>query len=317
MSHSLADIKEALFCADNILIIAHTQPDGDTLGSCFALYCALAQLGKNAEICCDSPMPEKYSPLFESGKLKMPDDLGENYDIIAALDCADKSRLGKALKVFKHHNNTINIDHHVTNDEYAKMNFVREASSVGELIFELLELFNIEITEKIAKYIYIAISTDTGNFTYSNTSKTCMNYASQIIEKFDISVTADMLFRRRSLKSTQLIGRGISSLEMHEEGKISIMTITLKDLEELGAQSSDCENIVNYAREIDTVKAAVVLRELHTGVKVSLRSKGDVDVGAVASAFNGGGHKNASGCCIGAELDEAKQKVLDSLLEIV
>lgn len=317
MSHSLADIKEALSSADNILIIAHTQPDGDTLGSCFALYCTLTGLGKKAEICCDSPMPDKYEPLFETGILKMPEDIGENYDIIAALDCADKSRLGKAIKVFKHHDNTVNIDHHITNDEYAKLNYVREASSVGELIFELLQLFDIEITEKIAEYIYIAISTDTGNFTYSNTSKTCMSYASQIIEKFDISVTADMLFRRRSLKSTQLIGRGISSLEMHADGKVSIMTITLKDLEELDAQGSDCENIVNYAREIDTVKAAVVLRELHTGVKVSLRSKGDVDVGAIASAFNGGGHKNASGCCIGGGLDEAKQKVLDSLLEIV
>lgn len=317
MSHSLADIKEALLRADNILIIAHTQPDGDTLGSCFALYSALTGLGKKAEICCDSPMPEKYELLFEAGILKIPEDLGDNYDIIAALDCADKSRLGKALKVFKHHDNTVNIDHHITNDEYAKLNYVREASSVGELIFELLQLFDIEITEKIAEYIYIAISTDTGNFTYSNTSKTCMSYASQIIEKFDISVTADMLFRRRSLKSTQLIGRGISSLEMYAEGKVSIITITLKDLEELDAQGSDCENIVNYAREIDTVMAAVVLRELHTGVKVSLRSKGDVDVGAVASAFNGGGHKNASGCCIGAGLDEAKQKVLDRLLEIV
>lgn len=317
MSHSLADIKEALLSTDNILIIAHTQPDGDTLGSCFALHSALTGLGKKAEICCDSPMPEKYEPLFEAGLLKMPENLGGNYDIITALDCADKSRLGKALKVFKHYDNTVNIDHHVTNDEYAKLNYVREASSVGELIFELLQLFDIEITEKIAEYIYIAISTDTGNFTYSNTSKTCMNYASQIIEKFDISVTADMLFRRRSLKSTQLIGRGINSLEMYADGKISIMTITLKDLEELDAQGSDCENIVNYAREIDTVMAAVVLRELHTGVKVSLRSKGDVDVGAVASAFNGGGHKNASGCCIGTGLDEAKQKVLDSLLEIV
>ena len=262
-------------------------------------------------------MPSKYITLFNKELLKQPDDIIGEYDVMAALDCADKSRLGKALKFYKKHDNTINIDHHVTNDEFAKLNYVVEASSVGEIVFDILTELDIKLTDQIAKYLYTAISTDTGNFTYSNTSRNCMRIAAELIERFDLQTTADILFRQRSLATTQLTGRAISRLEMHEDGRIAVMTILLEDLTEFGADGSDCENIVNYAREIDTVAAAVFFRELHTGVKVSLRSKGDVDVCSIAAKFGGGGHKNASGCCIGEPIEQAKQKVLGMLTEIV
>ncbi len=317
MAQSLTDIAVALKNAESILIIAHTQPDGDTLGSCYALHNALSAAGYKSKVCCDSPVPEKYQPLMDSGILIMPDEISEKYDVAVSLDCADKSRMGKSYKLFKKYDNTINIDHHVSNDAFAKINYVKEASSVGEIIYELLDEMKLEIDAKTAEYLYIAISTDTGNYTYSNTSENCMSISSRLIEKFDLRSTAEILFRRRSLVSTQLIGRAISSLEMYSEGRIAIMSLLMSDLEELGADGSDCDNIVNYAREIDTALAAVMLREINTGVKVSLRSKGDVDVCSVAAAFGGGGHKNAAGCCIGKKIEKAKKEVLEKLAELV
>jgi phosphoesterase RecJ-like protein len=153
-----------------------------------------------------------------------------------------------------------------------------------------------------ARYLYIAISTDTGNFTYSNTSSKCLLYVSELVELFDLRETADILFRRRSLVLTRLIARALSRLELHDEGNIAVVTLLADDMKELGASGADCENIVDFAREIEETKIAVFLREVNNGVKVSLRSKGDLDVGAVAAARGGGGAKKPSGCCGGGKL---------------
>lgn len=317
MAQSIADIAAMLKNAQNILILAHTQPDGDTLGSCYALSHALSSVGCNTKICCDSAAPEKYDVLFDKSLILSPAEAEGRYDLVIALDCADKSRLGKTYKLFKEHSNTINIDHHISNEGFAKLNYIEDASSVGEIVYKLLCEMNIAIDEFTAKYLYIAISTDTGNFTYSNTSRSCLKITSELVEKFELAGTAEILFRSRTLVSTQLIGRSISHLQTYADGKIASMFLTLSDLEEFGADGSDCDNIVNYAREIDTVAAAVFFRELHTGVKVSLRSKGDVDVCEIAAFFGGGGHKNAAGCFVGEKMDEARKQVIDRLLKLV
>lgn len=317
MAQGLVDIKNSLESADKVLIIAHTQPDGDTLGSCFALHNALLSTSKTVDICCDSTVPDKYKDLFPGDVLKKPDQITPEYDIAVALDCADKARLGKSLKIFKKIKHTINIDHHVTNDKFASNNFIQEASSVGEIIFDLLDLMKIRISESIALYLYIAISTDTGNFTYSNTSSHCLNCVAQLVEHFDLRATADTLFRMRSLTATRLIGRAINSLELFNDGAIAALTITRSDLKEVGATGADCEDIVNYAREISQTKVAVFFKEIPHGVKVSMRAKDEVDVCEVAQAFGGGGHKNAAGCCISGKMDVAKKKLMDILVEKV
>lgn len=317
MESTLIDIAVAAREAARILIVAHIQPDGDTLGSCFALQNMLSRLGKTAHICCDGDVPHRYVDLFPSGVMKKPAVITGEYDLSIALDCADSARIGKALGSFKKGKRTVNIDHHMTNDRYADMNFVQQASSVGEIVFDMMRVAGIEQDELSAKYLYIAISTDTGNFTYSNTSKACMAAAAELVELFNLSDTADVLFRRRTLTSTQLIGRALASLETHQEGRIAFLTITMQDMKQLGATGGDCEDIVNFAREIEQTKAAVFFRELPAGVKVSLRSKGDIDVGKIAMLLGGGGHKNAAGCNIGGKMDEVKKQILSCLMEIV
>jgi len=313
----LNDVKKAIDRADGIILIAHIQPDGDTLGSSFALQRVIEKMGKKARICCDGEMPDRYAPLFPAGVLEDPADCDATGALAIAVDCADTARLGKCHKLFKHAAETVNIDHHVTNEGFAHINYVAEASSVGEIIYELMRVCGVQPDADIAKYLYIAMSTDTGNFTYSNTGRKCLAYVSEMVDLFDLRATADVLFRRRSLLATRLIGRAISRLETFSDGKIATVTLLDSDMKEFGATGADCENIVDYAREIEETQIAVFFRELPTGVKISFRSKGDIDVGAVAASFGGGGHMNAAGCCTGGKLEEVRKSVLDKLVELI
>ncbi len=313
----LIKIADAIERARSIMLVAHVQPDGDTLGSCFALKVMLEKMGKDVFICCDGDMPSRYQELFPADMILNPLNVKETADLAIAVDCADSARLGKCFKLFKNAKATANIDHHITNDGYAQLNFVTGASSVGEIVCELMQLCGIEPDEKSAQYLYIAISTDTGNFTYSNTNRKCLTYAAEMVELFDLRNTADVLFRRRSLIATQLIGRALSRLEIFDGGKIAFVTLLESDMKEFGAHSSDCESIVDFAREIEETQAAVFFRELLHGVKISFRSKGGIDVGAVAALYGGGGHAGASGCQTSGKLDEVKKSVLEKLKGLI
>lgn len=310
------EIISAIKAAQKILVIAHIQPDGDTLGSCFALDHMLKKLGKSSVIYCEDGIPHRYTELFPKENIVefITDD---NFDLAIAVDCADKARLGKAQKIFKRCAVNINIDHHITNENFGKMNYVAEASSVGEIIFELISAAGIEHDEFSARYIYTAMSTDTGNFTYSNTGRKCLLFASELVELFDIRETADILFRRRTLVLTQLIARALTRLELFSEGKIASVTLLESDMKEYGASGSDCENIVDFAREIEETIVAVFFREIKNGVKLSFRSKGSIDVGSVATALGGGGHVNASGCCVNGNFEEVKNNVIEMLKKLV
>ncbi len=313
----LSEIKNAMDQAQRILLVAHIQPDGDTLGSCFALKRILEKLDKQVTLCCDGDMPSRYMELFNADEMLSAQAVNEDIETAVSVDCADSARLGKCLKLFRSAKQTINIDHHITNDGFAELNYISAASSVGEIIFEMMGLFGVKPDEKIAQSLYIAMSTDTGNFTYSNTSRKCLAYTSEIVELFDLRGTADVLFRRRSLVATQLIGRAISRLETFMDGRIASVTLLEGDMKEFGAQSEDCDSVVDFAREIEETQAAVFFRELPAGIKISFRSKGKIDVGAVAAKFGGGGHKGASGCCVSGKLDEVKSAVIEKLKELV
>ena len=314
---NLVDVKKTIDRASSITLVAHIQPDGDTLGSCFALRAMLEKMGKKPRLCCDGEMPERYATLFPSGVMIGSSSCSDSCDLAIAVDCADTARLGKCHRIFKRAGQSVNLDHHITNEGFAHINYIVEASSVGEIAFELIKLCGVEMDSDIAKYLYIAMSTDTGNFTYSNTSRKCLAYASEIVELFDLRETADVLFRRRSLLSTKLIGRAISRLETYADGRVASVTLLDSDMKEFGATGADCESIVDFAREIEETLVAVFFRELPTGVKISFRSKGRIDVGAVAALYGGGGHVNAAGCCTSGNLAEVKKAVIDKLLELL
>lgn len=312
----LSDIRKAIEESNSILVISHIQPDGDTLGSSFALLYMLNRIGKKAQLYSEDGIPRRYKELFPPRTISNIKDI-EACDLAIAVDCADKARIGKSNKLFKNVKTSVNIDHHVTNEGFADINYIAEASSAGEIIFELMRECGIEQDEESARYLYIAISTDTGNFTYSNTNRKCLAYVSELVDLFDLRETADILFRRRTLILTRLITRALTRLETYSDGKIAIIILLESDMREFGASGSDCENIVDFAREIEETKVAIFLREIKNGVKISLRSKGNIDVGTVAASLGGGGHMNASGCCVNGRLDDIKSSLLDMITKLV
>lgn len=303
--------------SDTIFLVTHINPDGDALGSTFALLYALKSMGKTVTCACDGNITQRYKTIYKEEQEFLTEKVGEGFDLSIALDCADRGRIGSFANAFFSGKKTANIDHHMTNDNFADMNIVKKASSTGEIIYKLLTEAGIHITEKIAQDLYIAMVSDTGNFSYSNTTRECFLYTAELIDKFDHESTARLLFHTRTFGNTKLIELAIRNLELFYDEKVAIINLSKKEIASCGA-NTDYDAIVSYGIEIDTVLACAFLREQESGVyKVSLRSKGDVDVAKLSLKFSGGGHKNAAGFSMSAPLSEVKQQVAYELSLIV
>ena len=308
-------VAQYLLQHDSFVLISHTSPDGDTLGSALALYGALLQLGKRAEVLCDSPTPPylREIPHIEEvhGQMRMAGD----YTAIA-IDCGDEERIGKLYSVFQNARFRINIDHHMTNNSYADLNIVRSGSAAtAEIIFELITGMGLTLDRDMGTCLYTGLCTDTGNFAYTNTTAHTFRVAAALMEAgIDIARLNLKLFRERSLARTQMIGISIRNLRMYCGGRLAVTAITAGDMESVGATDQDSEGTVTYIRDIDTVEIAAVMRE--TGpeeYKVSLRSKEYADIGVVAMALHGGGHKFSAGCTLHGSLEQCRQTLVDAL----
>lgn len=304
---------------EKILLVAHVSPDGDTLGSCLALYLALVSLGKSAQVLSEDPVPQAYRFLPGAANIKRPEEMNEeNVPAVIAVDCADRLRMGMAEPLFDRAKTTLNIDHHGTNTAFAEVNDVRRAGATGELIYEIIRLLNVSVTEDMAVCLYTALATDTGNFSYSNTTPNTFRIMSELLETgFPLPEINRMLFRSTPLRKLKLQARALDKLELHCGGKVAISAISLSDFSDCGATAEDHEGVVDLLRDIDTVEAAAALRACEDGtVRVSLRGKRYADVSRVAVALHGGGHKLAAGCTICGSLEAAKSAVLAELRKL-
>lgn len=300
---------------DNFVLIAHTSPDGDTLGSALALLRALEKLQKKALVVCENGMPASLSFMPGSDKLSKTADNEGEYTAIA-IDCADISRMGACDSCFKNAKHTINIDHHATNKGYAQINdIVPHAAAVGESIWQIIGELGVEPDKEMAQCIYTAISTDTGNFCYANTTPDTFKTAVELLELgFDLNTTSSKLFRTRSLSKTRMICKCIENLELFFDDQICVSTISKAEMDSIGSDESETEGMIDFIRDIETVKIAVFMREVSQSVyKVSLRSKVDINVSTVAQQFGGGGHKLAAGCTIEESAEKTKEKIITAL----
>lgn len=299
---------------DEFNIFMHVSPDGDTLGSALALHAALLLMGKKSTLICDDVPAAQYKFMYEDYYIFAPEKVKAT-PISIAIDCADFKRMGRGSKLFGKSPTTINIDHHLSNPEYATYNYVKgNASSTGEIISEFLEKLNITLTTEMATNLYIAISTDTGSFAYSNTTPQCHLLAAKFIEMgIDVAKLTSQLINSRSLGKTKLIGYALSKLELFFDNKIGFIYIAHSDLAALGVKTEDCESIVDYIRDIDTVEIAIFIRQMKNDkFKVSLRSKLYADVGSLAQTHGGGGHVRAAGFAITGNFEEVKTELISS-----
>ncbi len=312
----LDKIADIIMASDTIAILPHVFADGDALGSSFALALALSAMGKNADVLLEEKVPLLYDFLpgrhFSSVYVKSE----KRYDLALALDCGDMERLGRRKEVFDSANSTANIDHHNTNTGFAVQNHVdTTSSSTGEIIFTLLDKMGHKAGADVAVNLYAAISTDTGGFRYSNTTPRTHIIASELIgQGVDVAELSRTVFDTASYEKVKLTGAAIQSLELIENGRIAVMTLTNEMISKTGAGEEDSDGIINIARNIRGVEAAVMLRQLDNGeIKVNLRSNKYVDVSAVAGRFSGGGHKRAAGFTTADDLIRVKAGLLDEL----
>lgn len=301
---------------NNFLIVSHINPEGDSLGSQLAMASLLKCLGKNCVIYNHDKAPDHYQflPGIKLVRYKTPPKK-ENFDAAIILDCPNLSRTGRVKSLIKKVPYIINIDHHVSNENFGNSNWVeKNISSAGEMVFKLFKEMDCKITKEVALCLYISILTDTGSFNYSNTSSATHEIISELlgcgVEPYDVSKS---VYGNKSVGDLKLLGKVLSELVVLANGKIAYMVVRKSLFRLTKTQPVSCENFVNFARSIHGVEVAAFFREDIKGKNmfhVSFRSTTKIDVNKIASSFGGGGHKSASGCTIRGNFSEVKKKVL-------
>ena len=307
----ISKIKES----NKIAIMSHIMPDGDNVGSSLALYNTLKKTGKDVSFILDDEIPKVYKFLKYSDKVQRPGKY-ESFDAVIALDCGDAERLGKS-KLYLENNYVINIDHHISNNEFGNLNLVdANASATGEIIFHIIKLLGIDIDKEISECLYTAIVTDTGQFQYSNTNSITHQIAGELISNgVNVSLIFERIYQNNSKEKVVLMKTALNSLEFYHNDSISCVSLTLEQMKEANAMDEDSDGIIDLARDIECVEVAMFLKELEPGkIKVGLRSKKVVDVAAIALQFEGGGHVRAAGCTLYGSVAEAKEKILNAVI---
>lgn len=299
-------------------VFSHLHPDGDALGSAFALTVLLRTLGKQAETVLLEAPPDKYAfPEFDGLYRTLADVDLSMYDAAVAVDCAAADRLGRGRDAFMDRP-SLSIDHHVSNDCFAQVNYVEDAPAASLIIFELFRRYGAPLNEAAQIAVYMGITTDTGNLTYSSTTPQAFQICYELARMgLDTSAVAERIHNTRSWAATELIAAFIHSIRLYCGSRVAIGILSAEELRRLGAAASDTECLINYARDVDTVQVACFLRQIRgERYKVSLRSKG-IDVAALAARYGGGGHRRAAGCVMEGDPDVLTRELIQAAEELL
>jgi len=306
-------LKEAY----RVLITCHRNPDGDALGSELALAEMARRLGVQTVIVNRDRTPANLSNLPGADDISVADELPADfpsaYDLVITVECPGLDRTGfEGLTQVP----ILNIDHHPANPAYGVVNFLDEESpAVGEMVWLMYGEAGLVPTTEAATNLFVALSTDTGDFRYSNATSRAFRAAAEMV---DVGArpaqVANWVHNHRSLASVRLLGEALQSLKIRCNGKLAVISADRGAFERAGAGPEDTEEIVNIPRSIAGVEAVAYFKQWEDGVvRVSLRSRGDVNVRAVAETFGGGGHVNAAGCAIQGELSQVEQDVASAV----
>jgi bifunctional oligoribonuclease and PAP phosphatase NrnA len=293
---------------ERFLVCSHSRPDGDAVGSVLAMGMLLEEMGKQADLVTADRVPAVYRGLPWAGRLRTAMRVHGPYDAAILLECdsAERTRL-RGLEEFP----IVNIDHHASGRMWGRVNWIdREAASVGQLVHRLVKAAGGTVTREMAICLYTTLLTDTGGFLFGTLRASTFALAQELVEAganpgkiaLDTYFTAPM---------SKLLLLGAALTTLHREGRLSWLWITQKEMLRTCAAEEDCEGIVNYALSVEGVEASAFLRELPEGrIRLSLRSKGRVNVAALAEKLGGGGHENAAGCTLDGPLERALEDIL-------
>jgi phosphoesterase RecJ-like protein len=292
------------------VVTSHARPDGDGIGSALACGQILRMMGKDAEVVMHDGVPRIYQNLPFADRVVQSDAVPAN-DAVILLECDSTQRalLDGLDECF-----LINIDHHVSGRNFGHINWIDSSvMATAELVFRLARLACVPVDRDIATCLYTGLMTDTGSFMFEGTNEHTFTVARELVlAGADPALCARHIYFGHSTAKLRLLGAALSNL--HREGPLAWIWITQEQMQRFGAREEDCEGLVNYALSIADVQVAIFFRELpDRRLRVSLRSKGEVNVSTVAEYFGGGGHKCASGCSIDGPLAVAVSRIVDRL----
>lgn len=313
------------------MVTGHENPDGDALGCALALTHALRSLGKSVTPVFADPVPEIYRWLPGADEVVVaspqsnpaggaPGRSGPPYDLAIICDAASLDRLGAAGDLARSARDVLVIDHHEVSGSFGRVRLIDpRAAATGELVYSLLRSMRAPFSRGIADCLLCAIVTDTGSYRFMNVTSATFRVSAALMRYGACpAAISELVFETRSLESLKLLGRALDALQVTPDGRISWSVITTRDFHELNATDEDTEGIVTHVRAVRGSEIGALLQELSNGdVRVSLRSRREADVSAVAERFGGGGHRAAAGCVLKVPLAEAVEQVLAALRDHV
>ena len=313
----LSQVVELIENKQKFGITTHIKPDGDGVGSSLGLCWLLQSLGKSAEVIVRGEVPVAYRTLPGAGDIRDIEKVDTAYDAIFVIECSDLTRPGIAGLENEF---TVNIDHHATSEHFGTINWIDStASAVGEMIYNLCKAIGGRVTREIAECVYMALVTDTGSFHFSNTTDRTLKVASELIKAgvrpADIS---EAVYNNYPWSRIELMRQVLDTVKRDESGKIASLRQTLQMRADAEAVDGDNNGFVNIPLAARDIVAAVYMREVGPNeFRVSLRSKGDINVARVAEKFGGGGHRNAAGLRIAGDWDEKERELVEAVRDAV
>jgi phosphoesterase RecJ-like protein len=299
------------------LVTGHRNPDGDALGSALALALALEDAGKKVQVVMRDGWPATYRILPGIERVTISDELPADWpggwDAIVCMECPESARTGYPEMLS---GTVLNIDHHPGNTRYGAVNLVDlPAAAVGEIVADLLDRLDWPITPAIATNLWVSLVSDTGSFKYGNTTPKCLALGARLVALGARPAEVnEELFEAAPVSSVRLESLVLSTLALHDGGRVATLELPARFYAESGAKETDTEGLVNRARGIEGVRTAALLKEAPDGVvRCSLRSKGTADVRSIAAGFGGGGHRNAAGCSLPGPLARARAAIVPLL----
>ncbi|MFR7854800.1 MAG: DHH family phosphoesterase [Acutalibacteraceae bacterium] len=298
--------------SDKFVILTHASPDGDTLGSAYALADALCALNKRVFVVCPDKIPEKFGYLIKEYEAFEP-------ETVVAVDIADEKLLGSLYDRYSGRA-ALCIDHHSSNTKYAEMLYLEaDAAAACECIYNVINELGTKITPYMASCLYTGIATDTGCFKFSNTTPRSHRYAAELIEKgADYGEINRVMFEVKSRGRIAMERKVLENIEFYYGGRCAVITVTRDMIKETGCPLGDLDGVTAMSRQIEGVQIGVTIKEKPDGkYKVSLRTFEPYNAADICAVFGGGGHIRAAGCEFSCDIESAKRQLLSAIGEVL
>ena len=312
-----AELVDRIRQGRRFVVASHQRPDGDAIGSAMAMALALGELGKEATVVTDAIPPVFLQPFPRVDTIRVTPEITESFDAALVMECSELRRTGVGGL---DRSPVLNIDHHPGNTEYGAVNWIDEsAAACGQMAFLLIEALGVRLTPEIATHIYLAILTDTGSFHFSHLTSRTYDVARRCVEAGAYPQwIARTHYDSNSLARVRIFGAVMNGMVIVDEGRVALLHITRQTMADLGGTNDDLEGLINFPLTVKDIEAVAFFKEVgDSDWRVSLRSKGAADIGAIARQYGGGGHTNAAGCAARGAIDDVQKLYAQLLAEAV